>query len=266
MAAEQRKIIEQLMGSNLSNFTSRGQVHFTDRKVCRSFLCGICPHDIFTNTKMDLGPCPKIHSDKLKSDYERASYSHSYGYEWDYLDDLERHVDECNRRIDIAEARKEKTKEEIERTDELMREIAHTGHSIEVLIEEMKALSQKGHLNQSMKHYTELSRLRSRKEELHQEVISMNEVPSQAGTTHQKLQVCDVCSAYLSRLDNDRRLADHFSGKMHLGYAMLRNLAKDLREQLDVQISSKGEEDEPENENSKHGEPRSETRSTLHVS
>jgi len=31
---------------------------------------------------------------------------------------------------------------------------------------------------------------------------------------HQKLQVCDVCGAYLSRLDNDRRLADHFYGKV----------------------------------------------------
>lgn len=39
---------------------------------------------------------------------------------------------------------------------------------------------------------------------------------------HQKLQVCDVCGAYLSRLDNDRRLADHFYGKMHLGYAQMR--------------------------------------------
>ncbi len=34
--------------------------------------------------------------------------------------------------------------------------------------------------------------------------------------------MCDVCGAYLSRLDNDRRLADHFYGKMHLGYAQMR--------------------------------------------
>lgn len=23
---------------------------FTDAKVCRNFLCGTCPHDLFTNT------------------------------------------------------------------------------------------------------------------------------------------------------------------------------------------------------------------------
>ena len=48
-----------------------------------------------------------------------------------------------------------------------------------------------------------------------------------------KLQVCDVCGAYLSRLDNDRRLADHFFGKMHLGYAQMRKtydaFPKDIR-------------------------------------
>jgi RNA-binding protein Luc7-like 2 len=33
----------------------------------------------------------------------------------------------------------------------------------------------------------------------------------------QKLRVCEVCSAYLGIHDNDRRLADHFGGKLHLG-------------------------------------------------
>lgn len=31
---------------------------------------------------------------------------------------------------------------------------------------------------------------------------------------HQKLRVCEVCGAYLSVLDSDRRLADHFGGKV----------------------------------------------------
>lgn len=31
---------------------------------------------------------------------------------------------------------------------------------------------------------------------------------------HQKLRVCDICGAYLSILDSDRRLADHFGGKV----------------------------------------------------
>lgn len=58
------------------------------------------------------------------------------------------------------------------------------------------------------------------KAEKERELKALSDTSGPSG--HQKLQVCDVCGAYLSRLDNDRRLADHFYGKMHLGYAQMR--------------------------------------------
>lgn len=58
------------------------------------------------------------------------------------------------------------------------------------------------------------------KSERERELKALSDTSGPSG--HQKLQVCDVCGAYLSRLDNDRRLADHFYGKMHLGYAQMR--------------------------------------------
>ncbi len=45
----------------------------------------------------------------------------------------------------------------------------------------------------------------------------------------QKLRVCDICSAYLSLYDSDRRLADHFGGKLHLGFLGIREKLKELR-------------------------------------
>ena len=57
-------------------------------------------------------------------------------------------------------------------------------------------------------------------EQAEHDLRSLSDTSGPSG--HQKLQVCDVCGAYLSRLDNDRRLADHFYGKMHLGYAQMR--------------------------------------------
>lgn len=58
------------------------------------------------------------------------------------------------------------------------------------------------------------------KAERERELKALSDTSGPSG--HQKLKVCDVCGAYLSRLDNDRRLADHFYGKMHLGYAQMR--------------------------------------------
>ncbi|CAM6089823.1 unnamed protein product [Calypogeia fissa] len=37
----------------------------------------------------------------------------------------------------------------------------------------------------------------------------------------QKLRVCDICGAFLSIYDSDWRLADHFGGKLHLGYMQI---------------------------------------------
>lgn len=45
----------------------------------------------------------------------------------------------------------------------------------------------------------------------------------------QKLRVCEVCSAYLGLQDNDRRLADHFGGKLHLGFIEIREKLQDLK-------------------------------------
>jgi hypothetical protein len=44
----------------------------------------------------------------------------------------------------------------------------------------------------------------------------------------QKLRVCDICGAFLSIYDSDRRLADHFGGKMHLGYQHIRDKIKQV--------------------------------------
>ena len=96
------------------------QLSITDGKVCRSYLVGTCPHDLFTNTKQDLGPCPKVHSEPLKSEYESASDKSKWGFEYDYMRDMQKYIDECNRRIDTAQRRLEKTPDEIKQTNHLV--------------------------------------------------------------------------------------------------------------------------------------------------
>ena len=91
------------------------------------------------------------------------------------------------------------------------------------------------------------------KDDRERELKALSDTSGPSG--HQKLQVCDVCGAYLSRLDNDRRLADHFYGRMHLGYAQMRKthaaLQKDMKGRPPIQRSEANEahassRDEPE--------------------
>lgn len=120
MAAEQRKLLEQLMGASATSPASK--VSFSDPKLCRSYIAGTCPHILFTNTKQDLGPCPKIHSEALKAEYDAMSEREKskLGFEYDYIRHLYKYIDECNRVIDSAQRRLKKTPEEIRQTNVLV--------------------------------------------------------------------------------------------------------------------------------------------------
>lgn len=120
MAAEQRKLLEQLMGGSVG--PRAAQLSMTDPKVCRSYMAGTCPHDLFTNTKQDIGPCPKVHNEGLKAEYDGYSdeQKRKYGFDYDYMRDLQKYIDECNRRIEAAQRRLEKTPDEIRQTNVLV--------------------------------------------------------------------------------------------------------------------------------------------------
>ncbi|KAK1759909.1 hypothetical protein QBC47DRAFT_373307 [Echria macrotheca] len=246
MAAEQRKLLEQLMGGGMSSRSA--QLSLTDPKVCRSYLVGHCPHDLFTNTKQDLGPCSRVHSEALKAEYE-ALPEHErkkYGFEYDYMRDLQKYIDECNRRIEAAQRRLEKTPDEIRQTNILLKSISDLGATAAAGLLEVEILGEMGEVGRA---YDELFRVRqaqAAKAERERELKALSDTSGPSG--HQKLQVCDVCGAYLSRLDNDRRLADHFFGKMHLGYAQMRKtydaFPKEMRgRQRPMMQMSGGDED-----------------------
>ncbi|KAI5778371.1 hypothetical protein EDC01DRAFT_634761 [Geopyxis carbonaria] len=244
MAAEQRRLLEQLMGTpNQSNTGG----HYTDANVCRSFLVGTCPHDLFTNTKQDLGPCKKVHLESHKNEYEKDKKVRDPGYEQDYARDLQRYIDECNRRIDAAQRRLDKTPDEITKTNALLKLISDLDKSISSGLQEVEILDanirlgEQGQVARALDEYHKVRTAKADKDNKEKELKQLSDSAGPSG--HQKLQVCDVCGAYLSRLDNDRRLADHFYGKMHLGYANMRSTLKKLQEEYGTSRGSAGRGD-----------------------
>ena len=236
MAAEQRKLLEQLMGDQLMTMpgtvSKQQTLAITDAKVCRSYLVGSCPHDLFTNTKQDLGPCSKVHQPNLRDQYQSApeSQKRDWGFEFDYWRDIGKFVSECDRRIDQAQRRLEKTPDEIRQTNALLKSILELTQSIECSLTEVEVMGEIGAVNLAVQQFHTIRLLKSQKEEKERELKALSDTSGPSG--HQKLQVCDVCGAYLSRLDNDRRLADHFFGKMHLGYAQMRKESDKMQKEL----------------------------------
>ena len=71
----------------------------------------------------------------------------------------------------------------------------------------------------------EVEEIKAQKKTLEDEYHSS--IPRHA-VQQQKLRACEVCGAFLSMYDNDRRLADHFGGKLHIGFVTIREKMKAL--------------------------------------
>ncbi|TDL21562.1 putative U1 snRNP protein [Rickenella mellea] len=236
LAEMQRRLLEQMMGPEAMGIANANLV-WSDEKVCRNFLCGMCPHTLFTNTKMDLGACPKSHTERLKTEFNAAKEANPTDpifarFQAEYEANIFSFVDECDRRIRAAHRRLEKTPEENAKTTNLMREIGEIELAIQGGTEKIEQLGEQGKVDESMREMAAIEALKSEKADKERELQQLTDTSGASG--HQKLRVCDVCGAYLSVLDSDRRLADHFGGKMHLGYHELRNMLQKFKEEREA--------------------------------
>ncbi|RXI02358.1 hypothetical protein DVH24_030287 [Malus domestica] len=309
-----RKQLDQLMGANRNGDVREVNRKYYDRDVCRLYLVGLCPHELFQLTKMDMGPCPKVHSLQLRKEYEEAKANGTDNYDRDLEDVIDRLIVECDRKINRALKRledddakaaiaisvsevtqtpeilelskqiKEKLKEvdqyDLEgKTDlkiralEIVEELrgnradkqstllldafnkdraalpqplpnppplaplpvvvpdARTQEMINEKLKKAEDLGEQGMVDEAQKALEEaeaLKKLPARQEPI---LDSSKYTAADVRITDQKLRVCDICGAFLSVYDSDRRLADHFGGKLHLGYMQIREKLAELQEE-----------------------------------
>ncbi|KRZ18750.1 putative RNA-binding protein Luc7-like 1, partial [Trichinella zimbabwensis] len=234
-ASEQmRKMLDELMGTSRDGDGGKNTLPFTDTRVCRSYLLNCCPHEVLANTRMDMGICSRVHDPALRADYEKASTDRDYFYDVDALDHLERFFRDCDRRMEGAKKRLAETQEELtEDLAEKGNKVLEFNEQIGTTLAEAEKLGEEGKVEESLKLMEKVEELRKLKQEA-DSVFRSSMPPS--SYQQQKLRVCEVCSAYLGIHDNDRRLADHFGGKLHMGfvflrekYAALQKMVKDRR-------------------------------------
>uniref|UniRef100_A0A2A4JVD8 Uncharacterized protein n=1 Tax=Heliothis virescens TaxID=7102 RepID=A0A2A4JVD8_HELVI len=189
-------------------------------------------------SRMDLGECPKIHDLALRADYELASKTKDYFYDIDATEHLEAFIADCDRRTTAAKQRLAETQEE------LSAEVTEKANAVHELAEQIgqklaraEALGEEGMVEESVKLMGEIDELRKKKAVAEQEY--RNSMPA-SSYQQQKLRVCEVCSAYLGIHDNDRRLADHFGGKLHLGFITIREKLAELKKTVDKRREERG--------------------------
>merc|ERR1712203_1265524 len=221
-ASEQmRAMLDQLMGTSRNGPDASGSgVKFTDHKVCKAFLYGCCPHEILASTRMDLGECPKIHELALRADYQQARNNKDYFYDVEATEHLRAFIEDCDRRTELAKKRLAETQEELSAEVSSKAERVHElSETIGKKLAQAEEAGAEGKVEESIKFMEDVEDIRKKK--VSAELEYRNSMPA-SSYQQQKLRVCEICSAYLGIHDNDRRLADHFGGKLHLGFIKIR--------------------------------------------
>lgn len=225
-------LLERLMGKDAlkSPQIRRKEVELTSSRVCKPFLVGSCPYDLFDGTKLALGKCPNLHLEKHKLEYEyrtRRQNEKFPEFEYEYYKTLQRWLAEIDGTIATALRRLQHTPEEKERIAAVTRQLDHLDVKIGLMSLEITHLGKANEITMALKQTIALEKLLKERDALADQARAIAENVGQ--TAQQKLQVCEVCGAFLSRLDNDRRLADHFVGKIHLGYEQMRVTYNELK-------------------------------------
>ncbi|KAI3656911.1 hypothetical protein MP638_007354 [Amoeboaphelidium occidentale] len=226
-----RNLLDKLMGPE-RNQNNRKKLNYWDQMVCKNYIVDFCPHDLFVNTKSDLGPCTKVHDDNLKAEYEAAQKGESQNlppgglpnYEHHLYLACERLVRDLDRKIRKANERlTQKGDANIERINQITRD--ERTERMVVFEEKIKELQEKME-NCAMEGLVDEAKDLMRQVETYQ---SQLEALKQEELMEKKMETCEVCGALLVINDVTDRVTSHLEGKQHNGYIKLRQKYEELK-------------------------------------
>ncbi|XP_045896722.1 luc7-like protein 3 isoform X2 [Micropterus dolomieu] len=229
------QLLDELMGRdrNLAPDEKRCNVRWDDESVCRYYLCGFCPAELFTNTRSDLGPCEKIHDENLRITYEKSSRFMKEGYERDFLRYLQSLLAEVERRIRRGHARLALSQAQQNaggpgpsgKNEEKSQVLTE---KIEDLVVQIEELGSEGRVEEAQGMMKLVEQLKEERELLSSTPSTIESFAAQ----EKQMEVCEVCGAFLIVGDAQSRVDDHLMGKQHMGYAKIKSTVEELKEKL----------------------------------
>ncbi|EDO31275.1 predicted protein [Nematostella vectensis] len=216
-------LLDELMGSDrdLAPDQKGKRAHWSDSEVCKHFLCGFCPSELFVNTRSDLGPCEKLHDEKMKTAYEQSSRCGRMGYEEEFLrylqnimSDVERRIRRGHQRLDGAQNKPDNEKEKM------------LTEKINSLIDQVEQLGCEGKVEEAQGVMKLIEQLKEEREQLSG---TPRDMTSMMTSQEKQMEVCEVCGAFLIVGDAQTRVDDHLMGKQHMGYAKIKNTLEEMK-------------------------------------
>ncbi|CAI5716875.1 unnamed protein product [Peronospora destructor] len=231
----QRALLDSLMGLNRDgDRPNEAILDFDHPKVCKLYLCGLCPRELFQHTRLDAGACELLHVPALRSAFQQEEdVNRGFDYERQLANELSNMLVDVEKKITRAQKRLEEDGDDSQNNAQVLQ----FTQDIQDATTKAEQAAKNGDVDKSLELMEQVEMFkRKRRELLRQSTANLNasSVAMMVDNVNQKLRVCDVCGAFLSIFDSDRRLADHFGGKVHVGYVQIRKKLKELMEKIKV--------------------------------
>ncbi|KAL2558520.1 LUC7 N-terminus domain-containing protein [Forsythia ovata] len=231
----QRALLDELMGAarNLTEEEKKEyrEIRWDDKEVCRFYMVRFCPHDLFVNTRSDLGVCPKVHDLKLKERYYKVPRhdSHVPKFEEELAHYCEKLVADLDRKVRRG---RERLAQEVEVPSpppisaEKSEQLSVLEDKIKNLLEQVESLGEAGKVD-------EAEALMRKVEMLNTEKTALTQQPQQDKllmmAQEKKMALCEICGSFLIENDAAERTQSHVTGKQHVGYGTIRDFLTEYK-------------------------------------
>jgi hypothetical protein len=224
-----RKALDNLMGKN-RNLPLHEQLikkkHFDDPDVCKFFLIGFCPHELFMYVKSsNIGECHYRHDQEFKISFENDPNREYYQtkYEETLISFLESITSEVDLKMKRCLERIEAPVPEQVINKDVQEEIEQLDQQISEKLKQAEHLGEIGMIDESEKLTKEIEQIKVQRSVL----TNTKEYP--AIYKDRQMKVCEICGALQSAQDNEKRIQTHKEGKIHSAYLKIRQYLDLLR-------------------------------------
>ncbi|OWR44013.1 luc7-like protein 3 [Danaus plexippus] len=236
------QLLDELMGRHRNTNPNEKikKPNWEDPEYCKYYMVKFCPHDLFVNTRADLGVCPKVHDDEVKDLFERAESSYKKAqYVEEFLrfcrhmiSDVERKIQKGKQRLELMNSKPEGPPMTQAQTEKNQEQVQLLSEKITALLREAEEAGSCGNVEQAQGLMKLCDRLKDEKEQLlkQQENSHWSMTAELAAAQEKQMEVCPVCGAFLIVGDAQQRIDDHLSGKQHVGYYKLRQAYEEMNE------------------------------------
>ena len=216
-----RKALDNLMGKD-RNLPLHEQLikkkHFDDPIVCKFFLIGFCPHELFTHVKSsNIGECHYRHDQQFKIAFENDPNKEKYQrkYEENLISFLESITSEVDMKMKKCLERIEVLPDQVI-NKEIQEEIEELDQKITDKIKQAELLGEEGKIEESEKIMKEIEQIKTQRN------LLTNTKDYPAIYKDRQMKVCEICGALQSAQDNEKRIQTHKEGKIHSAYLKIR--------------------------------------------